>query len=348
MPSFSSRLIAWQRQQGRHHLPWQNTRDAYRIWLSEIMLQQTQVTTVIGYYERFLQSFPTVQALAAAPLARVLEHWSGLGYYRRAHHLHAAAQRVANDHDGVFPDAPGSLMTLPGVGRSTAAAIAVFAFGRRAAILDGNVRRLLARHHGIEGFPGLPAVEKTLWALAERLLPRQHLETYTQGLMDIGAQVCTRSNPRCASCPLRADCVAYRQDRVHELPTRRSGKAPLRRDFCLLILLRRDGRVLLEARANQGIWSGLWSFPECENNDDLADLIRARWGLTLIAKTARPAVVHKLTHRTLHITPVVATVQGRLRAAATARFLSLPEARQCALPTPVRRLLGQDRFFSAT
>ncbi|MDR0248007.1 MAG: A/G-specific adenine glycosylase [Burkholderiales bacterium] len=349
MPAFASRLIAWQRRQGRHHLPWQNTRDAYRIWLSEIMLQQTQVTTVTGYYLRFVQSFPTVQTLAATSLARVLEHWSGLGYYRRAHHLHAAAQSVVNNYGGVFPDTQEQLMTLPGIGRSTAAAIAVFAFGRRAAILDGNVRRLLARHHGIEGFPGLPAVEKTLWALAERLLPKQNLEAYTQGLMDLGAQICTRGKPRCAQCPLRSDCVAYHQNRVHELPTPRSGKTPARRDFCLLIL-RRNGRVLLEARANQGIWSGLWSLPECDADDGFAALIRERWGLTLTAKIALPVMVHKLTHRTLHITPILATVRGRLHNTThlEARFLSLPEARQCALPAPVRRLLEQEKFFSAT
>ncbi|MCL2297246.1 MAG: A/G-specific adenine glycosylase [Proteobacteria bacterium] len=342
MPALASRLIAWQRRQGRHHLPWQNTRDAYRIWLSEIMLQQTQVTTVIAYYERFVQSFPTVQSLAAAPLARVLEHWSGLGYYRRAHHLHAAAQTVVNEHNGVFPDTQERLMILPGVGRSTAAAIAVFAFGQRAAILDGNVRRLLARHQGIEGFPGLPDVEKTLWALAEQLLPKRHLEAYTQGLMDLGSQICTRSKPLCAQCPLRDDCVAYHQNRVHELPTPRSGKAPVRRDFCLL-MLRRNGRVLLEARANRGIWSGLWSFPECDVGDNFAALIRARWGLTLIAKKAQPVMVHPLTHRTLHITPILATVRGRLSSttALETRFFSLSEARQCALPAPVRRLLAQ-------
>ncbi|MDR0250619.1 MAG: A/G-specific adenine glycosylase [Burkholderiales bacterium] len=349
MPAFTSRLIAWQRRQGRHHLPWQNIRDAYRIWLSEIMLQQTQVTTVIGYYERFVQSFPTVQALAAAPLARVLEHWSGLGYYRRAHHLYAAAQSIVNNYSGVFPDTQEKLMTLPGIGRSTAAAIAVFAFGQRAAILDGNVRRLLARHHGIEGFTGLPTVEKTLWALAEQLLPKQHLEAYTQGLMDLGAQICTRSKPRCAQCPLRFDCAAYHQNRVHELPTPRFGKTPVRRDFCLLIL-RRNGRVLLEARADRGIWSGLWSFPECNADDGLAALIQTRWRLTLTAKTALPVLVHKLTHRTLHITPILATVRGCLHntTALEARFLSLPEARQCALPAPVRRLLEQEKRFFET
>ncbi|MDR2244978.1 MAG: A/G-specific adenine glycosylase [Burkholderiales bacterium] len=349
MRSIASRLITWQRRQGRHHLPWQNTRDAYRIWLSEIMLQQTQVTTVTGYYVRFMQNFPTVQTLAAAPLARVLEHWSGLGYYRRAHHLHAAAQNIVNNYGGVFPDTQEQWMALPGIGRSTAAAITVFAFGHRAAILDGNVRRLLARHRGVEGFTGLPAVEKTLWALAEQWLPRKNLEAYTQGLMDLGAQICTRNKPQCAQCPLRSDCVAHHQNRVHELPTPRSGKTPVRRDFCLL-LLRRNGRILLEARADRGIWSGLWSFPECDIGDKLAALIRERWGLTLIAKTAQPVMIHKLTHRTLHITPILATVRGRLHntTALEARFLSLTEARQCALPTPVRRLLAQEKFFSAT
>ncbi|MDR2710420.1 MAG: A/G-specific adenine glycosylase [Burkholderiales bacterium] len=346
MPSFASRLIAWQRRQGRHHLPWQNTRDAYRIWLSEIMLQQTQVTTVIAYYERFTQRFPTVQALAAAPLSSVLELWSGLGYYRRAHHLHTTAQSIVNDCGGAFPDTQEQLMTLPGIGRSTAAAIAVFAFDRRAAILDGNVRRLLARHYGIEGFTGLPAVEKTLWALAEKLLPKQHLETYTQAVMDLGAQICTRSKPLCGQCPLRSDCVAYGQGRVHELPTPRSGKAPMRRDFCLLIL-RRNRHVLLEARADRGIWSGLWSFPEGEirkkSHDALAALIRERWGLTLTEAIVQPVMVHKLTHRTLHMTPILATVSGRLRnmTGREARFFLLPEARQCALPAPVRRLLPQ-------
>ncbi len=218
---FAARVVAWQRAHGRHDLPWQRTRDPYRIWLSEIMLQQTQVATVVPYYDRFLAAFPDVAALAAAPEDRVLERWSGLGYYRRAHHLHAAAKMVVARHGGAFPRDPSAIAALPGIGRSTAAAIAAFAFGARAAILDGNVKRVLARHRGIGGYPGAPRVERTLWALAESLLPARGIETYTQALMDLGATICTRAAPRCAACPVAAGCVARRSGRAAELPSPR-------------------------------------------------------------------------------------------------------------------------------
>ena len=252
--AFAARVVAWQRTHGRHDLPWQNTRDAYRIWLSEIMLQQTQVTTVLPYYERFVAAFPDVAALAAAPLERVLEHWSGLGYYRRAHHLHAAARAVVAGHGGGFPHDAATIATLPGVGRSTAAAIAVFAHGERAAILDGNVKRVLARHAGVEGFPGAASVEARLWALAEARLPTQDVEPYTQGLMDLGATLCTRTKPRCGECPVAADCVARRDGRVDELPSPRPAKA-LPRKAVRVLLLERAGEVLLERRAPTGIWA---------------------------------------------------------------------------------------------
>src|SRR5206468_1019369 len=221
LPSFAERLVAWQHTHGRHDLPWQHTRDAYRIWLSEIMLQQTQVATVIPYYQRFVAAFPDVRALAAAPLARVLEHWSGLGYYRRAHHLHGAAKAVVADHGGVFPTAAATLAALPGIGRSTAAAIATFAGGPPAPILDGNVKRVLARHRGIAGFPGAVEVERELWRNAEALLPRRDATAYTQALMDLGATVCTRAQPRCSECPVAADCVARATGRIAELPSPR-------------------------------------------------------------------------------------------------------------------------------
>jgi len=198
--TLAARLIAWQRSHGRHDLPWQATRDPYRIWLSEIMLQQTQVATVIPYFERFVAEFPDVQALADAALGRVLELWSGLGYYRRAHLLHRAAQAIVADHEGVMPRDPESLAELPGIGRSTAAAIAALAHGTRAAILDGNVKRVLARHQAIEGYPGEARVERALWACAEALLPERDVATYTQGLMDLGATVCLRTAPRCSAC----------------------------------------------------------------------------------------------------------------------------------------------------
>ena len=209
---------------GRHGLPWHDTRDPYRIWLSEIMLQQTQVATVVPYYERFLAAFPDVRALAAAPLGRVLEHWSGLGYYRRAHHLHAAARAVVEQFDGVFPVDPDTLATMPGIGRSTAAAIAVFAAGARAGILEGNVKRVLARHRGIAGYPGDSGVAAQLWDAAENALPRRDIETYTQALMDLGATVCTRTSPACTACPVARDCVALNEGRIAELPSPRPGR----------------------------------------------------------------------------------------------------------------------------
>ncbi|MCH2221614.1 MAG: A/G-specific adenine glycosylase, partial [Dechloromonas sp.] len=207
---FTEQLITWQKVAGRHDLPWQNTRDAYRIWLSEIMLQQTQVGTVIPYYLRFLDSFPTVEALAAAPIEAVIEHWAGLGYYARARNLHRCAQQVATHFGGKFPANANELAELPGIGRSTAAAVAAFAFGQRAAILDGNVKRVLCRQFGIDGFPGQAAIHRKLWDLAESLLPEGDIERYTQGLMDLGATLCTRSRPRCDDCPVAAGCVARR------------------------------------------------------------------------------------------------------------------------------------------
>ncbi|MFI4888418.1 MAG: A/G-specific adenine glycosylase, partial [Burkholderiales bacterium] len=242
--SFAARVIAWQRRCGRRDLPWQNTRDAYRIWLSEVMLQQTQVATVLPYFTRLVSEFPTVGALAAAPLSRVLELWSGLGYYRRAHHLHAAARTVADRHAGRFPSDAATLATLPGIGRSTAAAIAAFAGDERGAILDGNVKRVLARHRGIDGWPGAPRVEAGLWRVAEALLPdaangaSNAIAAYTQGMMDIGATICTRSRPHCDACPVNDDCIARRDGRVDSLPSPRPRKALPQRSVAVLLLER--------------------------------------------------------------------------------------------------------------
>lgn len=337
--SFAQRIIGWQRRHGRHHLPWQNTRDAYRIWLSEIMLQQTQVETVIAYYQRFLRSFPNVRALAKAPLSRVLEHWSGLGYYRRAHHLHAAAQYVVAHHSGSFPETQEKLMELPGVGRSTAAAIAVFAFQQRAAILDGNVKRVLARHQGIEGNPSLSTVEKTLWATAEALLAKRGLAEYTQGLMDLGAQICKRGKPDCLNCPVRQDCVAYLEQRTHLLPTPKTAQRLKEMHFQLLIIKRRQ-QILLEERTTQKIWAGLWSFPECGLAEDSAQIIHFRYGLTAETVKPRPVITHRLTHRLLVMTPIEIEVSGRLRTGTTCRFFACKEALSYAIPTPVRRILA--------
>lgn len=262
---FAARIIAWQQHYGRHDLPWQGTRDAYRIWLSEIMLQQTQVSAVLGYYTRFLELFPTVHVLAAAPSDAVMAAWAGLGYYSRARNLHRCAQIIVAEHDGVFPREAEALAKLPGIGRSTAAAIAAFSAGARAAILDGNVKRVFARAFGIEGFPGEKRVENLMWRHAEAALPETGIESYTQGLMDLGATVCARGRPACltqpTACPLHDICRARIAGITDRLPAPRPRKALPERAVTVLVLLH-EGRVLLERRPERGIWGGLWSLPE--------------------------------------------------------------------------------------
>jgi A/G-specific adenine glycosylase len=300
--SFSDRLVAWQRRHGRHDLPWQNTRDPYRIWLSEIMLQQTQVAAVLAYYTRFVERFPDVASLARAPIDDVLALWSGLGYYRRAHHLHAAAIEIVDKHGGAFPKDAATLATLPGIGRSTAAAIAAFAYGERNAILDGNVKRVLARHRAIEGWPGAPKVESHLWRAAEELLPGQHVEAYTQGMMDLGATVCLRSRPRCDVCPVSEDCIARIEHRIDELPAPRPAKELPHRDVRLLVI-ERDGTLLFEKRPSTGVWGGLWSLPECAIGDDARNVVRTRFGADVDVRDALPPIEHGFTHYALTMHP---------------------------------------------
>jgi len=337
---FAARIGAWQRRHGRHDLPWQQSRDPYRIWLSEIMLQQTQVATVLPYYERFLAAFPDVRSLAAAPIGRVLELWAGLGYYRRAHHLHAAARAVVDRHCGSFPRTPDELAALPGVGRSTAAAIAAFAFGVRGAILDGNVKRVLARHRGIEGFPGEAAVEKQLWVVAEALLPARGIESYTQGLMDLGATVCTRSGPRCGACPVAGDCVARVQGRVDRLPSPRPRKSLPKRELKVL-LIERAGELMVERRPATGIWSGLWSLPELPADADVPDALRGRFGIEAAAIDALAPVVHGFTHFTLTLHPLrIAVRRWQSRAESPeCLWLARDDAMSAALPAPIKRLI---------
>jgi len=328
VPGFSQKLVAWQKKHGRHGLPWQGTRDPYRIWLSEIMLQQTQVAAVIPYYERFLARFPDVAALAAADEDAVLRLWSGLGYYARGRNLHAAAREIVRL--GRFPDDAAALQALPGVGRSTAAAIAVFAFGRRAAILDGNAKRVLARCFG---------ADKGLWELAESLVPARGVETYTQGLMDLGATVCTRANPACGRCPLAAQCVALREDTIDALPSRKPRKAlPLRKATWLVLM---DGvTVLLERRPSSGLWGGLWTFPELDGADARA-ACRAHYGCSISAPMALARVDHGFTHFRLQARPLLCRVEDRLQSAQSPgrRWFGLAAARREAIPVPVRKVL---------
>ena len=318
MRNFASRLAAWQRRHGRHDLPWQGTRDPYRIWLAEVMLQQTQVETVIPYYQRFLARFPDVSSLAAATGDEVLRLWSGLGYYARGRNLLAAARAIAAC--GKFPDTVEGISELPGVGCSTAAAIAVFAFGRRAAILDGNVRRVLARRFGVQG-------EAAQWALAERLLPRRGVRAYTQALMDLGATVCTRSNPACGRCPVARACIARREGRIAELPAPRPRKPlPLRRATWFVYV--RAGEVLLERRPGAGLWGGLWTFPETR----LYDVPKPR-------KLA--PLEHGFSHFRLRAQPLLCAVRDAgPRAEAPGRmWLDVADAAAAAVPAPVRTVL---------
>ncbi len=291
---FSRRIITWQRTHGRHDLPWQNTRDAYRIWLSEVMLQQTQVATVIPYFRRFVEQFPGVEALATAAADDVLSAWAGLGYYSRVRNLQRCAQVIAAEHGGRFPKSAAELERLPGIGRSTAAAIAAFAYGERAAILDGNVKRVLARHFGVAGHPGAPTVARALWAIAEGQLPQSDIGAYSQGLMDLGSMICTRRRPGCVRCPVQATCVARREARIEELPAPRPPKVRPLRTATLALIADDSGAILLERRAPTGIWGGLLSPPQFAADVSDADLVqqvasRFALGARVIARLPRRA-----------------------------------------------------------
>jgi len=353
---FSSAVIHWQQQHGRHHLPWQNTRDPYRIWLSEIMLQQTQVTAVIPYFEKFTARFPSLQALAHASSDEVMALWSGLGYYARARNLHRCAQVICAEHGGRFPASAETIATLPGIGRSTAAAIAAFAFSERAAILDGNVKRVLCRYFGVEGFPGQAQVEKKLWKLAEQQLPARDIEAYTQGLMDLGATLCQRSKPHCHRCPLQPACSAHHTQRTGQLPAPRPARAQPQR-HALMLIIRHGQDVLLEKRPPAGIWGGLWSLPQLDLNiaEFSAGITHPPLQLRVVEQLERyslhaahvhaikelTAFTHVFTHFRLSVLPVqIALVRKPGGAERAGRiWLALSEISDTGLPAPVRRLL---------
>src|SRR5512139_4329081 len=338
---FSSRLIVWQRTHGRHDLPWQGA-DAYRVWLSEIMLQQTQVATVIPYYQRFITSFPDIAALAAASEEQVLAHWSGLGYYARGRNLHKAAQIIVEQHDGKFPCEFEQIVALPGVGRSTAAAICALAWHERRAILDGNVKRVLARYCGISGPTAEKAVEAQLWQQAEALLPSKEVATYIQAQMDMGATLCTRSKPKCSECPVSADCVALQTNRVSELPTPRARKAVPEKHTTFLLLLHGND-ILLEKRPAAGIWGGLWCPPQIEDGQGVVEDYLQRNAMQVSERMELDEFTHTFTHFKLHITPVLlrlAHKPARVQEAGSV-WLDVGEALGAAIPTPVRSLLRQ-------
>ena len=344
MSEFAERVVAWQRRHGRHDLPWQGTRDPYPVWLSEIMLQQTQVAAVIPYFQRFLTRFPDVVALASADQDDVLALWSGLGYYARARNLHRTARIVVERHGGVFPGHFEAITALPGIGRSTAAAIAVFVSGARQPILDGNVKRVLARCFGISGFPGEKKIEKRMWELAAGLLPERDVEAYTQGLMDLGAGICTRHHPRCEACPLGDECAARRENRISELPSPRP-RIPVPEKSTVMLILQRNGEVLLEKRPEPGIWGGLWSFPEVSAPSQAATLSRSRFGAVVKADAILPVIRHSFTHFALTITPALLRVTRMdPRAQSPGHvWLTVEDAIDAAVPAPVRAILRRLR-----
>lgn len=353
MSAFAQHLIAWHARAGRHKLPWQASRDPYRVWLSEIMLQQTQVDVVIPYYARFLARFPTLADLAAASQDEVLGLWSGLGYYARARNLHRAAQVVMSEQGGVFPRSAAAIAELPGVGRSTAAAVAAFSYGERGAILDGNVKRVLCRVFAIDGFPGERAVEQRLWTLAESLLPEDGIGTYIQAQMDLGATICTRGRPACHACPLAEICEARFQGRVAELPAPRPRKALPEREARVLVL-RRQGRVLLERRPPAGLWGGLLCFPEIpEAVEDIAAWATNKHGAEGSLQPLTP-FSHTFTHLQLQLFPWLLDAAASLPVAAepALEWLDLAARQDAALPLPVRRVLdslaANDLFSSPT
>ncbi len=333
MVDFASRLIAWQKQHGRHDLPWQTkpnqATDPYAIWVSEIMLQQTQVSAVIGYYAKFMARFPNIHALAEATQEEVLQRWSGLGYYSRARNLHNAAQKIVADFSGIFPQKFDDILSLPGIGRSTAAAISTFAFNAPQPILDGNVKRVFARHFLIEGWPSSPKIEQQMWQIALRENPTNDAIgaiAYTQGLMDLGATLCTRTKPSCGVCPVNSSCKALATNAVNKLPTPKSRKVLPEKCTTMLVIMN-NNEVMLEKRPPTGIWGGLWSFPESDSHN---------------IENAQPLekLTHTFTHFKLHIQPqlVRASKINQINEPRTI-WLSLDDAIGAAIPTPVRKIL---------
>ncbi len=341
---FAPDVVAWQKQHGRSHLPWQNTRDPYRVWLSEIMLQQTQVSTVLAYYERFLQRFPDVLTLAKAELDEVLGFWSGLGYYSRARNLHRCAQLVVSEHGGVFPATALTLQTLPGIGRSTAAAVASFCFNERVAILDGNVKRVLTRLLGYSADLSQASAERSLWELATELLPpAEHMPAYTQGVMDLGASVCSTRQPQCLICPVQSVCAAHREGQPESYPVKTRKLKRSSHALWLLWVQRADGAVWLERRPTSGIWGGLHCLPVFDSEEALRQAVPTTVRAELLPQTP---FVHVLTHKDLHLKPFFSQLTPRqfLAAELTAperggAWLSPTAWQALGLPAPVRKLL---------
>lgn len=339
--NFAPRVLDWFDQHGRKHLPWQHNKTPYRVWISEIMLQQTQVTTVIPYYERFMRSFPDVYSLAAASQDEVLAHWSGLGYYARGRNLHKAAQALVNDWEGEFPATQEGVCELPGIGRSTAAAILSISRNEPLAILDGNVKRVLARFHAVPTWPGERKTETAMWALAEAYTPQDRCGDYTQAMMDMGATLCTRSNPSCERCPLKEDCEAFAMGAPTAFPKSKPKKAakPVRNTQMLVV--QRGETILMEKRPASGIWGGLWSLPELDFDDDTIQVAELRLGVQVDNVISLSPFRHTFSHYHLDIVPYKLVVQekAQVNEAAKYQWFEISEALKLGLPAPIRSIL---------
>lgn len=339
---FASALLVWFDLHGRKDLPWQHQRTPYRVWLSEVMLQQTQVRTVIPYFERFIDALPNLAALASAPQDRVLALWSGLGYYSRARNLQRAAQICIEQHQGELPRNVDALSALPGIGRSTAAAILAQAFGERHAILDGNVRRAFARWHGVHGWPGSTAAQRLLWQYAEAHTPVERVADYTQAIMDLGATLCTRSRPHCTRCPVADGCVALRAGLTDVLPEAKPRRASPLRATTMLIVRDGDGRILLERRPPTGVWASLWSLPEVDDTAIATTRLRDRYAARAAAPMELERFVHTFSHYRLDVTPLLfdtAVRESRIADDPDHGWYSRAEWPALGLPAPVRKLL---------
>lgn len=346
--NFANAILTWYDQHGRKDLPWQLNRSAYRVWISEIMLQQTQVKTVIPYFEKFMQRFPDVDSLANAPEDDVLHHWSGLGYYARARNLHGAAQHIRDHHDSRFPLEFDAVLELPGIGRSTAGAILAQAEEQRHPILDGNVKRVLARFHGIHGWTGQTKIQQQLWQFAEQHTPEQRLADYTQGIMDLGATLCKRGKPDCSECPLNTECVALASDQVSLLPTPKPKKTLPVKSVRMLLLMDDQQQILLQKRPPSGIWGGLWSLPEMPLEQAVVDWCEDHLQLSIEGFQEQPVMRHSFSHYHLDITPCTARVKNPTQSVMEAErrvwykaSQNDPQPKALGLAAPVSTLLNR-------
>jgi len=341
--NFANRLLDWFDTHGRHDLPWANPRTPYRVWISEVMLQQTQVATVVPYFTRFIERFPSVAALAAGKLDDVIQLWAGLGYYARARNLHRAAVIISEQHGGQMPLGFDQIVALPGIGRSTAGAILALGSHQRFAILDGNVKRVLARYHAVEGWPGEKAIENRLWLHAETHTPDHRVGDYTQAIMDLGATLCTRTKPKCEQCPHQAHCLAYALGKPNAFPQPRPKKTIPVRATRMLVLQNSEGEVLLAKRPPVGIWGGLWSLPECPDNADVKNWISAAFGLEAASITPSPTIRHTFSHFHLDISPLLCTVENPTLGVMEANemvWYKSHSPNDYGVPAPVKRILN--------